>query len=913
MKHKKLTLLMSMLLGSTMLPALAQIQDDDTQAGSIERIAVTGSRLRQVDMEGASPVTVIQAESIRAAGFNSVGEALRASNFNAFGSWGGGANNSWASQSTISMKGAGANRTLILLDGQRMAKSPVMDGGSTNLNTLPMSAVERIEILSDGASAVYGTDAMAGVINIILKKDYDGSEFTVRQERTSRSGGGDSTDFSFTSGLSTHNSNFIFTWDHKERNPISMASRAYEAPYLSDNPTTGWRTGNQYWYKIWEWGRTIERWSEPGGQRFTPLLNAGCDAFNLDGKNGYIDGYRERTSGGVTYQDEACLYDHSVVANMTSGSVNDSILMVYNRELGSSINMSSRIYWANNRSTDTSAAVSAAIRFNEELPTYTTEQGLDIRGVNDGDWILVRFDQIGPREAKHTENVMDFSLKFEGDTSWGFWEADAQLNRYHYSAWGTGYMLGGTAIADLVGSWDSDNNSFNGWDPRDPHSPVPGSATANIDKFSLAHSQSFSAGTGFDLLELPGGFISAFVGAAYRKEKFLSDIDGLTKAGRITGGSGGAGGEGERTVSAVYAELGVPVLDELSLTLAGRYDRYSDFGSTFNPQLGLRYTPLDSLLFRASFGRGFRAPTLADINKESVQGWHGSVINYPLCVLESVALEDCNLTSAFYSEATGNKALKPERSKTWNIGTVWDISDNLNITADFWHLEIEDEISSIAPGTIALMQANLWLAADEAGVARPDVSLIFPNTSISYDANNYINGMVRPTSNFGFNERRGLDIKLNHRIELLNGTLSTNLAYSRMLKYRRSMVLSDGNLAHGDDLIGSFFFSSAASSSVSYPAHRATLNLSYALAEHAVTLYSSYIHGMKNEVSNDTVGSYLTHNLSYQYQLPWNSTVNLGVNNLADKDPVFDRNGFYDSGMNSIFGRSYYLSYTQRF
>ncbi|WP_333609314.1 TonB-dependent receptor plug domain-containing protein, partial [Arsukibacterium sp.] len=173
MQRAKLPLLITLLLGSTHYQVLASTEQDTDQ---LERITITGSRLKQVDMEGASPITVINAADVIAAGFNNVGDALRASNFNSFGSWGGGANNSWASQSTVSMKGSGSERTLVLLDGQRMAKSPVMDGGSANLNTLPMAAVERIEVLSDGASAIYGTDAMAGVINIILKKDYNGSQ-----------------------------------------------------------------------------------------------------------------------------------------------------------------------------------------------------------------------------------------------------------------------------------------------------------------------------------------------------------------------------------------------------------------------------------------------------------------------------------------------------------------------------------------------------------------------------------------------------------------------------------------------------------------------------------------------------------------------------------------------------------------
>lgn len=130
-------------------------------------------------MEGATPITTITADELAKSGFATVGDALRSSNLNAFGSWGGGSNNGWGSQATVQLKGASAFNTLTLLDGKRMAKSPVLDGGAANINTIPMAAVERIEILTDGASAIYGTDAIAGVVNIILKKDFEVSSSTV--------------------------------------------------------------------------------------------------------------------------------------------------------------------------------------------------------------------------------------------------------------------------------------------------------------------------------------------------------------------------------------------------------------------------------------------------------------------------------------------------------------------------------------------------------------------------------------------------------------------------------------------------------------------------------------------------------------------------------------------------------------
>ena len=172
-------------------PALAVAQDAQDEANveeQVERIQVTGSRIKRVDLEGASPVQIISAEDFDEQGRVSVADALRNVTANSFGSFIPSSGSSAQSQSTVSLLGAGSDRTLILLDGKRMAGSPSLGGASVNLSSIPMAAIERIEILKDGASAIYGSDAIAGVINIILKKDYEGASFSVQVGRPEADG-----------------------------------------------------------------------------------------------------------------------------------------------------------------------------------------------------------------------------------------------------------------------------------------------------------------------------------------------------------------------------------------------------------------------------------------------------------------------------------------------------------------------------------------------------------------------------------------------------------------------------------------------------------------------------------------------------------------------------------------------------
>lgn len=903
MQQARLSLLIALICSGFSYNAIAAEENDATE--KVERIAITGSRLKQVDMEGASPVTVINAADVIAAGFNNVGDALRASNFNSFGSWGGGANNSWASQSTVSMKGSGSERTLVLLDGQRMAKSPVMDGGSANLNTLPMAAVERIEVLSDGASAIYGTDAMAGVINIILKKDYNGNQVSFRHDKTSRSGGGDGYDFSMTTGFSDSKSNFIMTWEHKQRDAISMRSRDYEAPYLVDggNPSL-----MDDWRKIWEWGRTIVKSSDGSWAYQTPLMNDDCNAYNKNGQNVFIG-----PVSSLDYPDDrACLYDHSVAANMTSSSNQDNILVMFNRELTSDIKLSARTYWANNRSKDVSAPVSGTIIFTDALPSYTTEAGHTLRAVDAGDRIYYRFDSAGDRIARHNDNILDFLVSVEGTTQWGFWESAINVNRYNNFTWGTGYLYT-DAVQTLIGNYDDITATFTGWDPRDPNSDVPGGASANIDKLSKARAVDFSVGAGADLFDLANGSIATYVGASIRKEHFMSDVDALTKAGKIFGGSGGAGGTGERTVKAIYSELSVPLLSQLEASIAGRYDHYSDFGGTFNPQLGLRYTPLDNLLIRASYGEGFRAPTLADLYRGPTQGWY-TITNYPLChdtTGEEIA--GCSRRDSIYVDIGGNDKLKAETSKTSNIGVVWDIYDNVSLTADFWELKIDNIISQLNPDLISYSQAKLWEAADAAGQPRPNISSLFPNTSISFLPNGRLENMKITTTNRGFEEKRGIDVKVSGRLATDIGEFKADLGLSHIARFKRSQSVDSniGELELGMNEVGR----------IDYPSDRLNLTLSYNLGSHNLTYYGNYISAQKDKelnaeqqwVVDNRVGSLITHNLSYQLELPWQGKVSLGINNLTDEDPRFDKWGAYSRSLYSIDGRTMYLGYTQSF
>ncbi|QRH03671.1 TonB-dependent receptor [Shewanella litorisediminis] len=884
-------------MGTAVSPLWAEEQALDQD--KVERIAVTGSNIMRVDMEGATPITTITADDIAKAGFATVGDALRSSNLNAFGSWGGGSNNGWGSQATVQLKGASAFHTLTLLDGKRMAKSPVMDGGAANINTIPMAAVERIEILTDGASAIYGTDAIAGVVNIILKKDFQGIQFDGRMDRPSQEGG-DSSNLSFTGGLSSDKGHLVFTFEHYEVDRIMQSDRWYTQPFLKEG---GNPNDYQDWVNISPTGRTLTQGGAGGWVYSAPFANADRRCADV-----YGDKFMGVLEDSDYPGDTLCAYDYTKAAATSVDQRRDNTLLHYTYELGDEIQLTARAYWASNETMDISAPVPGKISIPQGLPAYTTEEGLELVELLPDPYAAMtfRFDTAGDRVAEHHDNIYDYLLALNGNHDDWSWDLSVNYNKYANFTWGTGYQLVG-ATSDLVGYWDDASNSFVGWDPRDPNSVMPGGATANYDKRMNATYLDINGGVSLDLFELPGGLSAMYLGGGYREETLDSRVDALAEAGLIVGGNGGSGGSGERDVKAVYAEFVLPLLESVELNLAGRYDHYSDFGSTFNPQVSLRYKPVDALLLRTSWGTGFRAPTLSDLYQGTSEGF-GYITNYLNCYTEGEDIDACARRDYAPTRTGGNQELEPEESESLNFGVVWNITDDISFSVDYWQLETTNLIEELSASEIVRTQAKLWEAADAAGVPRPDVSDIYPSTSISRLGNGKIDYVVSQKLNLGLSEREGLDLKADAKFDTGFGELTLGLGWSHYFKYK-STYAEAGEQILGDDLAGR----------EGVPEDRINLTMAYHYGDHALNYYGNfigtqtswdYIEGTEELYELDSAW---THNLSYSYVLPWNNSVSVGVTNLTDEDPVFAYDGTYNGNLYDIRGRTYWAAFRQSF
>lgn len=875
--------------------------NDEAAEEDVEKITVTGSRIKRLDIEGASPVTIIDAEALVNAGFSNVADALRESNLNAFGSWGGGSNNGWASQQTVALKGSSSQHTLVLLDGRRMAKSPVLDGGASNLNTIPMAAVERIEILTDGASAIYGTDAIAGVINIILKKDFEGVQVSARVDRPEAEGA-DATTASVTGGLSSDKGHLVFTIEHAEYDPIMQADRSYTSPYVKAGGDPG---VYQDWVNISPTGRVIKQPAAGGWVWSHPFV----------GDQSCADVYGENFIGPLDDTDypgdTLCGYDYTRAAATSVGLTRDNTLIHYTYDITETTEFVARAYWVKTKTNDISAPTPAGISIEKGLPAYTTPEGIELRELHPGAWagMNFRFDTAGNRHAEHHDTVYDFMFGLKGSEDEFDWDFGVTYNNYVNFTWGTGYLLDG-AQDDLIGDWDEDAGEFVGWDPRDPNSEMPLGAAANYNKRMVADYLDISGGVSFTVGELSGGEIGMYVGASYSESSLDSKVDLLAEAGLIKGGNGGSGGEGSREVSSAYFELLLPVLDNLEVSMAGRFDDYSDFGSTFNPQIGIRYNPTENILLRTSFGTAFRAPTLSDLYQGATESYD-EITNYILCYESGEDIDSCESTQSPATLYGGNRELDPEESTSVGAGLVWEVTDNFNLSIDYWKLETEQLISDISGSELLQTQAKLLEAAAAAGTTAPDVSTVYPGSEIHMLPNGRVDYLVAPKVNLGENEREGVDLSFNYDIETEFGEFSAGANVSKYITYKYT-YLDNGVSIYSENVAGR----------EDRPDVRVNWNLDYSYENHSIHYFSSVISEQKSWVYNEEgnadsgyymIDQHITHNLSYNYNTPWDGSITLGINNLTDEEPKFKKNGDYEGGLYDIRGRVMYMSFTQNF
>jgi iron complex outermembrane receptor protein len=852
------------------LPAIgahAQQTEGSQAPTTLDRVAVTGSRLKRADIEGAVPVTVIDRAAIEAGGDISVAELMRDTSFASFGSFRPRSGSSAQAVSEVDMRGLGADRTLVLIDGRRAPYAP-STGTSADLNTIPLAAVERIEILSDGASALYGSDAIGGVVNIILRKDYEGAELRLGKGFTAVRGG-DTEEASLLFGTSSERGHLLMGVSHSSRGMV------FTRDQIGGDVKGGSLYGNNYY---------LESPDAPGeeGDYGGALPGFACNSHGF-----WING-------------DTCAYDYNAVGASDASIKNKAVFARGQYEINPSWNI------------NTSISYSKASSFGRFAPTpgvLFVEEGSPndpVKGDGLGAFIYHRYAAAGNRDQFIDNDTLDLQL---GAT----WAASDRLNvdfglrrsQAGSSDVGRGYIV--TPLAEQAAA----DGSYNLFDPfGNPDEVVKGFTVTTNRKGRFDIDEVFASAT-LDLFQMDGGTSAVAFGLEHRQEDYADVYDSLSEAG-VVAGSAGNTARGQRKVSAAYAEWYLPVSSNFDFTLAARFDNYDDYGSDLSPKLSMRWQPLSNLTLRASLGEGFRAPALPYIHAARAFSAE-PVADYRTCVAVGFSSADCggdangdNIADAPENEdavayqvdsyQTGNADLRSEHSRQFSIGLAWDPLDWLSVTADYYRIQIDDRIR--------LISFRELVSLDNAGQALPE------NTWVKRRSNGSISEIQTAYVNEGKLDTSGLDLNLRAAGDLGWGKLETWLQVARVLDYS----VTDGDTRK--ETLGW----------VTAPELRATWRNSWSRGDFSFSWNMNYIGSQQNPSDEPPygfitsgpdvrVGSYTTHDLNLTWNAPWKGSLSLGVTNAGDRYPElvgFD-NQPWNFHLYDAYGRTVYFRVAQKF
>lgn len=616
---------------------------DEPKKEKVERIEVTGSLIKRVDVEGPKPVQTLDREALDRAGYNSVSDVLRDLSANSFGSTRESSGSTTAGIATVNLRGLGANRTLVLINGRRVAKDGI--GGVVDLNLIPIAAVERMDILKDSSSATYGSDAIGGVVNIITKKDFDGVEFNVRHENAEFAGGNRST-ISGVIGKSTAKANGMMVFQYRNNSKL----------YSRDRP----------------WTSEGQSFNTP-----TPNLNAGT-GFKQDGNC---------PSDKVDPASGLCTFNFSDYSTETPGVEQFNVFANGRYEVGANTELYAQANFTRKK-TEWSYAPGVV--------QYTKDEDNDNR--LRGDYIADRVDDydaargvdffwrslvLGTRDSEITENSAGAAVgvrQFIGDT----WEVDFRVSGERIKR--EDVSVNGYAHSENLKRELESGENCKWLDPNGVcNLPDDVKVTPQEDMLSeLTIAEVRASG---EVFQAPGGMAALAVGSQVTYETFYDVLDPLQQQGLVTGGGAGSTGGGNRAVQAVFTELSVPVIDNLEVQLSGRYDKYSDFGDTVNPSASIKFKPIKSVLLRASAGTGFKAPDMVDLYQNASEG-SPTFIDRKGCAMNS----DLCGSQQWTAITAGNQGLKEEKSKSLSAGIVVEPNRNFNFNVDFFHVEMENVV-----------------------------------------------------------------------------------------------------------------------------------------------------------------------------------------------------------------------------
>ncbi|MCM2313182.1 MAG: TonB-dependent receptor [Steroidobacteraceae bacterium] len=851
-------------------------------SGDIEEIYVTGSRIaRSSDFDSPSPVVSFNAEELAKSGYTNLQQLMEKQPFAGNGTFSTRGNNQDSTAngaSAVSLRGLGADATLVLVNGRRVAISAFAENITTNfvdINTIPVAAIERIEVLKDGASAVYGSDAVAGVVNVVLRKDFEGFEVSGGYGATTESGM-DEQSFSAIWGFGGDDSNVTMIVDYFKNSTLKNTERGYLG------------TANQ---------------SKRGGEDFRSSRSF-PGTFIVDGAVMYDPTCpADRIAGDPPEQ--VCVYDYGPWNLLEPESERTGFMLMGRKGLGAGVELFTEIGVQHN----TSIAQGAPTPLDGDAGLTVPADHPDNPFETDDTISILRYRTVdaGARQWSIETDNLRMVLGLRGSIADWHWEASAQRARSETEQ--TGDRSQGWVRTDLLQA-EIDAGRYNPFGTTYNPRSVINAITTSLVRQGKSDLTAYDAVLTGELFELPAGKVAMAAGLEYREESISDVPDDQFQRGLIFG-TEAVSAAASRDIWSAYVEFSVPLVTGLELSLAGRYDDYSDFGSTTNPKVALRWEPVESLALRASWGTGFRAPSLAQIGLGPSRESQFFKDTY-YCIERGIdPTSDACLALDYNIAFSGNPDLDAEESESFNFGVAWKPLESLRVAVDYWDIKQENKIDEFPFGFIYTQFCN-----DQAS------EVCVRDTPLPGDTLGQLQIINTSFTNIGEQNVSGVDFGVYYDTDLAGGTLGLTLDYSRLLDFERVELTSAGDRFVTRDLAGEY----------EYPEDRFVLSGDWSIADWGFSAAVNYIgkfedtpdvnfDGTLDYDSNRTrsVDAFVTLNLQARYTGFEGLTLSLGLENALDEDPPFavgdgdtDLYG-YVSSQHDPRGRFAYGKVTYRF
>ncbi|MGS0754662.1 TonB-dependent receptor [Roseateles sp. GG27B] len=893
-QRKRVNIAVLIALGAVM-PSVVSAQE------TLQRVEVTGSSIKRIDAETSVPISIINRETIDKSGASNVQELIdRLSSNNGGGrSLGESIGDSAATgQTGASMRGLGRERTLVLLNGRRLTPYPFA-GAGVDLNAIPLAAIERIEILRDGASATYGSDAIGGVMNFITRKDFRGGDISVSLETPQRKGGEvKSIQGGFGVGdLATDKFNVLGTFSYQKYGVIKAADRDFA------------QTGNRPDIGVVKTsGNTFPANATIPGGKYVP------------GAAGFPNCAKPDSFSGAT--DTNCRYDFTHYIDIVPASERLGALVRATSQLSPDHMLFGEFSYSKNEilfgSSQTPSTTTGRPSYlypggGKYYPTAAVDAVQPgYRGDLRISWRIV---DGGQRLTKVTNDMTRVLVGAEGtfagwDYKTGLMKAKAKANE--------DFISGNYSDTALVSVLKTGN--VNPFGPND----AAGLALLHTAELSGNNRKSETSTDGFDfsmsreMFALPGGNAAIALGLDLRKEKYLDGYSDIAGSGDIVGGSGNAGKvQGQRDTQGIYAELNMPVLKDVELNAALRSDRYSGTKgesrdgafsspnlSATSPKLSFRWTPTKTLLLRGSVGKGFRAPALDNLYAPSAgTNTAGSFTDPYYNAIKGCAAfpntDYCNTQLTAINNS--NPALKPEKSETATLGMVFEPLKDLSLGIDYFNIKITDGIKTLSGDDIL----KDWFAHQTGPTTSTSV---YANRLVRAAGTGYLNYVNASLENVGSQKVSGFDFAARYRFRTDVGTFTPSWDATLITSS------SETNVVTGEvqDTLGKYLRGG--------PVVRLKQNFSLDWDTSVWAANVRYFRqsGYKDydEVSN--VPYYDLWSLQGQYKGIKNTTLTIGVLNLLDKKPPTTvQEDYFQVGFDPTYadvkGRSFYVRANYKF